>query len=324
MNAYRSRRWITITTVYWFLLLYIVAALIFSFVSLQAQNETITNLLLKELRTDDAAYREKSAAIHEAYRRKTAQYIGEGVTFLALILFGAFYIYRATRRQFRLSRQQQNFMMTVTHELKTPIAVARLNLETMLRRQLSEEQQKKMVQNTLKETERLNDLISNILLASQLDAKEYKLNKTNLDMSELTEQVMNDFAHRLPERKITAEIEEGINLFGEELLLQMMVSNLVENALKYSGKDKPVHVTLRNQNQQVLLKVIDEGDGIPEEERGKIFEKFYRIGNESTRTAKGTGLGLFLCKMIAKDHDATISITGNPGEGSTFTVVFRK
>jgi signal transduction histidine kinase len=110
---------------------------------------------------------------------------------------------------------------------------------------------------------------------------------------------------------------------GEQLLLQMLINNLLDNALKYTPKDKLITVILTGKQKQVLLSVADEGPGIPKEERSKIFEKFYRIGNESTRTAKGSGLGLFLCKKIAEDHSANIKVADNHPQGSIFTVEFK-
>src|SRR5947209_6104716 len=126
MSIFKTKRLATITLVYWFVLLYIIAALVYWFISLQHKNTKMSDLLLNELKHDDAGYYNKVAQIVDSKRRKTAQYISEGATFLALILIGAVFVYRATRRQLNLSSQQQNFMMAVTHELKTPIAVTRL------------------------------------------------------------------------------------------------------------------------------------------------------------------------------------------------------
>ncbi len=324
MNILTNKRLALITIVYWFLLLYIIAALVFWFLSLQAQNQKMTTLLINELSASDQQYQQKSATINDAYRRKNGQYVGEGLTFLAVILVGAVYVYRATRRQLRLSQQQQNFMMTVTHELKTPIAVARLNLETLQKRQLQEDQKKKLIANTLQEADRLNVLCSNILLASQLDAGAYKLNKTTFNISDLAESVVSDFSQRFTERSFESSIEDKLQLHGEENLLQMMMNNLVENAIKYSPKDQPVLIELYQQQQQIIFSVKDKGEGIADEEKEKIFEKFYRIGNESTRTTKGTGLGLYLCKKIAKDHRASIAVKNEKGGGSEFSVTFKQ
>lgn len=323
MNLTRKQRLAVVTTAYWLLLLYMVAALLWWYIALNNQNNNIATIRLNELQyKDDPDYYTRAAEIEDFRKRKTAQYIGEGLTFLALIAVGAVYIFGATRRQFRLSQQQQNFLMAVTHELKTPIAVTQLNLETLQKRKLNEEQQQKLIASTLQEANRLNALCNNILLATQLDAG-YNSNKDELNLSDLVEGCVDDFRARFPARVIDEAIEQGIYLEGEPLLLQMLVNNLVENALKYSPKDAPVGVKLTMQKNGILLEVTDAGAGIPQEERKKIFDKFYRVGNENTRKTKGTGLGLYLCKRIAKSHNGYISVTDNTPVGTNFAVLFK-
>lgn len=322
MNMLKTKRLATITIVYWFVLLYIIAALIYWFISLEQQNRRMSDLLLNELKHDERGYDKKANKILDFKQRKTTQYISEGATFLILILIGAVFVYRATRRQLTLSHQQQNFMMAVTHELKTPIAVARLNLETLQKRKLEEQQQQKLISITLQEVNRLNSLCNNILLASQLDAGEYKISKNEVNLSELVKRVYTDFRVRNPNRKVSANFQDNLHITGEELLLEMMMSNIIENAFKYSPKDSPVDISLFKNKKGIHINVKDEGPGIAEEEINKVFDKFYRVGNEATRTTKGTGLGLYLCKQIAKDHNALITVENNDIKGSVFTVTF--
>ncbi len=319
----KTKKLLTITVVYWVVLLYIIVALGYWFISLEQQNSRMTDLLLNELKHDEPGYDKKVGKILDAKKRKTTQYISEGAAFLLLILIGAVFVYRATRKRLKLSLQQQNFMMTVTHELKTPIAVARLNLETLQKRRLEEQQQQKLINITLQEVNRLNTLCNNILLASQLDAGEYKISKNEVNMSELAKRVYTDFSVRNSGHKVSGDFEDNLYVTGEELLLEMMMSNLIENAFKYSKKNSAVEINLYKDNKGIHFTVRDEGPGIADEERNKIFEKFYRVGNEATRTTKGTGLGLYLCKQIAKDHNADISVTGNEVKGSVFTVTFK-
>ena len=162
----KTKRLVTITVVYWFVLLYIIVALVYWFISLEQQNRRMSDLLLNELKRNDPGYNKKAEQILNSKKRKTTQYISEGATFLILILIGAVFVYRATRRRIKLSLQQQNFMMTVTHELKTPIAVARLNLETLQKRRFDEQQQQKLISITLQEVSRITTLCNNSLLAS--------------------------------------------------------------------------------------------------------------------------------------------------------------
>jgi len=261
--------------------------------------------------------------IDREYRRNLFKYISEGSTFLVLILIGAGFVYRSVRRQFRLQQQQQNFMMAITHELKTPISVARLNLETIQKHNLEPEKQKKLIRMTLDETERLNTLTTNILISSQLEADDYRIAKEELDLSDLFKDCIRNFMQRFPERQFVGTIRPDMDVKGDPLLLQLMINNLLENAIKYSPKEKPITCLLNDHNNKIELYVIDEGPGIPDREKKNIFKKFYRLGDEATRTTQGTGLGLYLCKKIAEDHSADISVTDNSPQGSNFIVSFK-
>ena len=315
-----------ITIVYWVLLVYIIAALIWWFFSLYTQNQSMYELSLHQLHTTitaaDPDFNKELAKIEDQKRRNGIKYIGEGATFLLLILVGAVYIYRSVRRQFRSQLQQQNFVMAITHELKTPISVSQLNLETLQRHKLDEEKRAKLVNMTLQETLRLENLINNILISSQLEGHSYRMAREELNLSDLVHAVAAQFAARYAERTLETNIQEDIDIRGDALLLKLLVSNLLENANKYSPKNKPVILGLKHDNDAIELWVVDEGCGIKGEEKKNVFKKFYRIGNEQTRTTKGTGLGLYLCKKIAHDHNGNISIEDNQPQGSIFTVKF--
>jgi two-component system sensor histidine kinase CiaH len=121
---------------------------------------------------------------------------------------------------------------------------------------------------------------------------------------------------------VEATIAEDVDIKGDPLLLEILVNNLLENAVKYSPTSSVIYVSLSQKQHQVILKVADEGPGIPDNEKKKVFDRFYRIGNEQVRTTKGTGLGLYLCKKIAADHKADIGVTNNTPTGSIFAVHF--
>jgi len=316
-----KKRLLLITTLYWFLLVYIIAALIWWFIELEQQNRQMLNHRLTELSTSDPAYPEKYRRVMSEKDRKTTQYVSEGITFLALIILGAVFMYRAVRRQFALQRQQENFVMAITHELKTPIAIAKLNLETLQKYQLDENRRQKIIRMTLQETNRLDNLVTNILISAQLESGR-KNDKEELNFSDLVKNSAEAFKIRFSDHAWNILIDEEIELTGDPLLLHILVNNLLENAVKYSPPGSTVHCLLKRENSSVCLRVKDEGPGIPHQERSRVFEKFYRIGNEETRSAKGTGLGLYLCRKIAGDHGATIRIEDNVPKGSIFTVKF--
>ncbi len=306
--------------IYWVLLAYIVAALVWWFIALNRQNTQMSFYKLQDVSRNDVSYIPKTENIIKEQKTKTAQYIGEGVTFLLLIIAGAIFVFRIVRRELRVSAEQQNFMVAITHELKTPIAVSKLNLETLQKRKLDETQQQRLLYNTLQETNRLNTLCNNMLLSSQIEAGGYIPTNEEIDFSETVNGCINDFKTRYPAREITAQVEENIFVTGDVFLFQIAVNNLIENAIKYSPKEKPVIIKLFVENQTAILKVTDEGLGISDTEKQKVFEKFYRTGNEATKRAKGTGLGLYLASRISKKHGGNIAIHNNPAGGSIFVL----
>lgn len=316
------------TIIYWTLLLYIIAALVWWFISLEEQNDKMRTLKARQLSiTVDSLntpmlYHSELNKINITHENNKAKYIGEGSFFLFLILVGASFVYRAVRRQFYMQQQQQHFMMAVTHELKTPISVARLNLETLQKYSLDEEKQRKLIRMTLQETERLNFLTNNILISAQLEGDRYESSKEDLNLSDLLKDCIQDFRNRYPERNFIEKIDPDMEVKGDSLLLQMLCNNLVENAIKYSPKEKPITAVLQKKDSVIELMVMDEGPGITDEEKKKIFVKFYRIGSEATRKTQGTGLGLYLCRKIARDHNADIAVTDNHPSGCNFIVSF--
>jgi two-component system sensor histidine kinase CiaH len=324
LSFYKTKKLRLIFVVYWVLLTYIVAALVWWFIALNKQNHLMIQFETQQLKKDNPAYFTDIQKLNAIEKRKTAQYIGEGATFLLLILAGAVFIFRSVKQQLKSGQQQQHFMMAITHELKTPIAVTKLNLETLQKRKLDESQQQKLLQNTIQETNRLNALCNNMLLASQIEAGGYSITMEEIDFTEIVKECVQDCTIRFPQRHIHAAIDENIFVNGDRLLLQMGVNNLIDNAIKYSPKETSVSILLQEKNKEIWLSVKDEGKGIADEEKKKVFDKYYRTGNKATKGAKGTGLGLYLTTKIAQQHNATILLTDNVPNGSNFTIVFRQ
>ncbi|HSK12011.1 MAG TPA: HAMP domain-containing sensor histidine kinase [Phnomibacter sp.] len=315
-----QRKLALITVGYWFLLLYIIAALIWWFIALNQQSTEMAALKLSQVHADDPALISKQKEVEDFKRRKVTQYSGEGAIFLLLILVGAVFVYRAVRKQLQLAQQQQNFMMAITHELKTPIAVTRLNIETLQKRKLDNEKQQQLLKIALAETDRLNDLTNNILLASRMEGGDAEHFSEKVDLSAISEDVLRQFRSRFPERKFNGKIDAECVVQGDPLLLRILISNLLDNAIKYSPAHTAVELRCVRSAIGHEIMVSDHGPGIPEEERKMVFEKFYRIGNEVTRSAKGTGLGLYLCDRITKAHHGAISIDDDRTVGCTFRV----
>ena len=311
----------TIFIIYWVLLAYIIAALVWWFVALNKQNKQMAIYKMQQLNTTSISYTKDIQQLKNQQKRKTFQYLGEGITFFLLILAGAIFIFRAVRKQLRFSKEQQHFMMALTHELKTPIAVATLNLETLQKRKLEEPQQQKLIQNTLQEANRLNTLCNNMLLSSQIDASNYSLTNEDMNLSELVETSIAEYKNRFSSHQFIKNINENNFIIGDRMLLQIAVNNLIDNAIKYSPKESEILINLFVRNNQTTLQVIDKGKGISQLDKQKIFDKFYRAGNAATKGAKGTGLGLYLTKNIIGKHKGNISVTDNLPNGSNFEII---
>ncbi|MFN5334850.1 MAG: sensor histidine kinase [Bacteroidota bacterium] len=305
---------------FWVLFTYVVAALIWWFISLEKQNIEMSGLKLEKADPHHPQYQLITQAIIREKQRNSTKYLSEGITFLLLIIIGAIIVYRSFRRQISLANMQRNFMMAVTHELKTPIATTLLSLETLKHRQLELAQQHKLIDNALSETGRLDILTNNILLASQLEEKDLIQHETIFSISESTAKTLQEYRHRFPARTISSNIEEGIEMTGDERMIQIAISNLLDNAIKYSPKTSPIELVLKKDKTNCMIRIIDKGAGIPDKEKKKIFQKFYRMGNENTRNTKGTGLGLFLTQKIIDKHKGHITVHDHPPTGSIFVI----
>ena len=306
----------------WLLLIYILAALIWWYIALNLQNNQMASNSLELLTSDDPSYLTKVEKINTDHNRLATAYKSEGLTFILVILAGAIFLRSAIIRQFRIQRQQENFMMAITHELKTPISIARLNIETLQKYQLDESKKEKILKSSLQEINRLNTLTGNILVSAQLEGGSYLFNKEELNFSGIVTEACLEYASRFPNRPWKNDLESGLFVSGDPLLMQILVNNLIENAVKYSSPVSPVTIILKKDGEQGVLEVKDEGTGIPKKEYKRIFQKFYRVGNEDTRTAQGTGLGLYLCRKITQDHKMKLQVSDNQPRGAIFTVRF--
>jgi len=271
---------------------------------------------------DDPEYISKLEKINNDRHRLATAYKSEGLAFILVILAGAVFLRSAVMRQIRIQRQQQNFMMAITHELKTPISITRLNMETLLKHSLDDSKKEKILKSSLQEINRLNTLTGNILVSAQLEGGSYLFNKEEINFSQIVSDSSQDFVNRFPNRPWNITMEPDLYISGDPLLMQILVNNLIDNAVKYSPPGSPITIHLKKEGDQGILELIDEGAGIPKKEQKRIFQKFYRVGNEDTRIAQGTGLGLYLGRKITRDHKMRLQVSDNKPKGTIFTVHF--
>jgi len=270
----------------------------------------------------DDAVREKEKLVSRLHSR---YYMigGEGIVFLALLSWVTYQTVLSIRKEMELARMQKNFLLSITHEFKSPLASIKLYLQTIQKHQLDKEKEQSFIAKAIADTERLDTLVENTLLANMIDHKGYTFNREQLNFSALVRLVTQKY-NSLPDyhQRILSRIEEDMVINGDKLALTLLLNNLLENALKYSPADSAINVELTRDGTHILLGVADQGIGVERHEREKIFRKFYRTGNEETRKTKGTGLGLYLAQYIAKNHNAKITVSDNQPRGSIFKVTF--
>ncbi len=318
-NSNRSKLIITI------LFGYIIMQFLWWEVLLVRQTTQISNeqQKLTEITSTDAASLEKQIAdLQSKKQNRIYMIVGEGTVFLLLLLYAFYRIRKASNKEIELVTQQKNFLLSVTHELKTPIAATKLQLQTLLKhKQLDAAQQEQLLINAVNETNRLNRLIEDVLLANSAETN-LILNRENINVSELTRQTLsNYFSDKKARGVLKVELENEILISVDKLLFPSIIINLIENAFKYSPENATVTATLNKQNEKLVFSVSDNGHGISEKEKSKIFEKFYRVGSEDTRNTKGTGLGLYIVEKIVLAHYGTIEVYDNKPNGSVFKVV---
>lgn len=259
------------------------------------------------------------------YKRQEWMIFGEAGVFVLSLVLGIYFINRGYNREIELAQQRRNFLLSITHELKSPIASIRLVLETFLKRKLKPEQHTQLNNNAIADVERLNELVNNLLMAAKLEAA-YQPQLEYLELSELVEDIVQKMNEKFPKIKFHQNIEPAIEMLeGDKMGMVSIVTNLIENAVKYNQQDIPeIEVNLNADKNTIGFEVADNGIGISDKEKKKIFERFYRVGNEDTRRTKGTGLGLYIVKQIVKGHQGKIQVVDNQPSGTKFIIQFPK
>lgn len=253
--------------------------------------------------------------------RKIAMIIGEGSVFILLLAFGFFQVKRALQKELENAKRQRNFLLSVTHELNSPIAGIQLNLETALNRKLDEQKQRSLLQNAVEQNSRLQNLIENILTSTRLEENVLQLNIQKVNLSALTNSIAEKFNSDLATIDCS-QIESNVFVQLDTIAFESILKNLIENGIKYSEKRAEIKVSVHRKDDCTEVKITDNGIGISKENQARVFERFYRVQNEDTRNTKGTGLGLYIAKQLAELMNVGLSVHSQLNEGSTFTLKF--
>ena len=252
--------------------------------------------------------------------RRVLMIIGEGSVFFILLILGLMRIRNTIRKEMELSARQSNFLLSVTHELKTPIASTKLFLQTLKRQNLPEEQRIDLTQKAIEENTRLEQLIENILNATRIENKALKPILTEFQFSNFAQQIVERFHKRTVKPFIELDLKNDALIHADQFLLETILTNLIENAIKYAGENGGIKVYAKATTKSFVFGVQDAGPGIVAAEQKNIFEKFYRVGNEDTRTNKGSGLGLYIVSEFVQLQGGQISYRANEPKGSIFEV----
>jgi len=249
-----------------------------------------------------------------------------GIVFFALIIAGMVVNTIFLVRELRRSEQHDSFINAVTHELKTPIASIRLHLETLQLRELQEARKQEFYRLMLSDADRLTETVEQVLKAGRAGDKRAGVERAEVDFGLLVRDCVDAVRvqhHLQPEAmrfEFTAQNGAEARVKGSAEDLRTAVSNLLDNAIKYSGQRVEVQVRLEENDRRVVLRVQDQGVGIAPDDLKRIFKRFQRLGNRSMAHVKGTGLGLFIVKAIAKKHGGR-AFAESDGEGHGTTVV---
>lgn len=256
--------------------------------------------------------------------KRMTMILGEGAVFLFLLLLGILYIRRSILHELKLSQRQKNFLLSVTHELKTPLAANKLYLQTIIKRDLESEQRNDLLYKAIEENARLERMIDNILNASRLENQVLELTEETFDLNLLIEQLAERFRSFNHTGEILVETPAEITLKGDRFMIETILTNLLENAQKYAGKKSQITIYASSNADTITIGVHDNGPGVEEQYRTEIFKKFFRIGSEQTRTSKGSGLGLFIVDQLVKIHGGQIQCLKSDDGGADFRITMKK
>jgi two-component system, OmpR family, sensor histidine kinase SenX3 len=251
-----------------------------------------------------------------------------GVLFFGFIIAGVILNTIFLVREVRRNEQQDSFLNAVTHELKTPITSIRLYLETLQQREVDDTKRREFYQIMMDDTQRLMRTVEQVLRAARVTQKNVTLNKTEIEVGPLVQDAVElaRVRHHLPAEAIGWELDgrpaERLSVAGDQEELSAVLSNLLDNAVKYSPNDPHIRVEVVTPDlKQVQIRVQDNGIGIPSGELKRVFKRFYRVLTPGSAQVKGSGLGLFIVRSIAQRHGGRTWVESEGADkGTTVTI----
>ena len=249
-----------------------------------------------------------------------------GALLLTMIISGVVLNTLFLVREIRRNEQHDAFINAVTHELKTPVASIRLYLETLRAHAVDEQKRNEFYQIRLNDSDRLLATIEQVLRTGRVSRGRSHLNRATVDLGAIVQSCLDRARalYHLPAESLEYCSQAPVTIQGDPDEVQAAVSNLVDNAVKYSGGNTHVTVELANiEGSFVRVLVKDQGVGIPRTELKRVFKRFYRVPGPLATRVKGTGLGLYIVRSVAKRHGGRAwAESEGPGKGSTFVLQF--
>ncbi|APJ03355.1 sensor histidine kinase [Silvanigrella aquatica] len=257
--------------------------------------------------------------------------LAQGCILMGFILIALYMIFVSQRRLSRITKMQDTILSNVTHELKTPLASIRLYAETMLLRNVADEERRRFLTRTLTETERLQKLIDTVLISARLESDKSSLAHVRINLNELLMGCFAQVKERFGESRVfefqTLESDEENSYFvwGNPHHLSMLFDNLLDNAVKYSEKGGMIQGGIIPKKESVQIYIKDNGVGIEKNNLKKVFKKFYRIERNAKLKVQGSGLGLSVCQSIIEEHHGKIfALSEGLNKGTTFYVELQR
>jgi len=251
--------------------------------------------------------------------RRIIMIIGEGGVFILILMAGFWKIQQSIAKEIQLSQRQNNFMLSVTHELKTPLTSIQLALQTLKKPNLKTEDQADLIAKALGANQRLSSLIDNIINASRLESNDFTPRREIFPLKTFLQNKTAELTASHEQATIKLNCEVDI-IHADAYMLETIFNNLLENAIKYSGENPKMEIIVKQNEKFIEIIVSDQGTGMTAEEKQQIFKKFYRVGNEISRSQKGSGLGLFITSEFVQLHKGRIKCENNKPAGTKFII----
>lgn len=266
--------------------------------------------------------------IYEQESSRRRMVILEGVVFFLFLLAGLWMIYRTLVKQRELRQQQENFMMAITHELKTPLASINLYVDSLLTPEIAEQEKQNILPKIKHDVYRLKRQVENVLEVARHHGLTEKSRYESFNLSQLLGQRLEELKkfYTNANYRLTTDIEESVRIYGDRRSIGKAIDLILENSLVHNeGREIEIAVELSLSNNIISLNIGDNGCGVDKEELANIFDQFYRAGPELTRPSYGTGLGLYIAKEIINSHAGTISvISDGPSKGIKFLIILKR